>query len=492
MSLEVVASKVLGPFFGTSLRVWANVIGVILIAMALGSWLGGRAAERRPEPRRFLQILLLSAVLSALAPFLAGPFARLFIAWLYGTWSARTIIGVGSLSALLLFFAGPVFLLGCSTPFAVRLLSRVEMAGRVAGQVSALSSAGGLLGTLLSTWWLMPLLGSRTTMLLFAGVLFAVVMLGLLGRVGAVAFVVPLLAPLAAKVPIQSRPNQLAERESPYQYVQVLSHGPERRLVFDEGAGVQSSERPGELFSGGYWDALLSLPNLSPAERPRVLILGLAVGSVARGMIESRPEGALSVVGVELDPDVVDLGRQYFSLKRLGNKIEVHVEDARTYLVRGTEKFDFILLDVYANQRYVPPHLVTDEFFALAKAHLNAGGLLVANINAPRDDAPFYRSVVKTLRHNFASVEALKVPSSWNREVIASDVPPDWEGAATRIPEMLKPLYAQLLGWRDTPSDEGGLLLTDDRAPVELMIDQAAFSSAMKPASAPTSVPTRY
>ena len=152
------------------------------------------------------------------------------------------------------------------------------------------------------------------------------------------------------------------------------------------------------------------------------------------------------------------------------------VEDARVYLVRSTERFDLILLDVYANESYVPPHLVTQEFFQTVKEHLAPGGVLVCNVNAPRNDSLLLTSFFKTLESVFPNVEALQREGTWNRELIASDGPLDWAGAASRMPASLQGVWQSALQMRTPADSRGGMLLTDDRAPVELLTDAQVFA----------------
>ncbi len=473
MALEMTASRVVSPHFGTSLSVWANVIGLILVALALGYWWGGRWAERSPELPTLLRILAAAAGLAALIPFLSGPLARGFVA-AFAQANGSSVIRVGSFVVVALLFFAPVLLLGMSSPFVIKLLAR-DAVGDTSGRVFALSTVGSLVGTFAPAFWLVPAIGTRATVWLFAGLLFAVVGFGLFGRrLGWLAVLPLLLLPLVSRLPIKPDPAQLAEAESEYQYVEVANEvGGYRSLKLDEGTMMQSRERADTPFTEGYWDALFLLPSLSPAPSPKVLILGFAVGTAARGMLETRAPGALDVTGVELDPKVLELGRRYFSIDRLlaGGHLKLAVDDARVFLERDGGRYDFILLDCYANQRYIPPHLVTREFFQLVRAHLAPGGVFVANANAPGPSSTLLRSLDRTLAEVFAHLERLDVPKKWNRELVASNTPLDWGGAGRRLPEGLRERWPEVLTWRVQAEGEGGLLLTDDRAPVELMID---------------------
>lgn len=486
MALEMSASRLVAPYFGTSLFVWANVIGMILAALAVGYWVGGKLADKAPRLRVLLGILGVAGLWALLIPLLVAPLARFVVLELLQTSGAGIII-VGSFAVLLVLFSVPITLMGMTSPFLIRLLavqpqsldpgtSSPHHVGQTAGGVFALSTVGSLLGTFLPVLVLIPWIGTRATVFLFAAILLATVAIGWFGARGATALVIFLALPAIMRFPVHAAPGQLAEKESAYQYIQVLEEDGVRVLRFNEALADQSAERADSPLSGRYWDTVLPLPNLSPAAKPRVLILGLAAGTIARGIVETRPPGAVSVTGVEIDPAVVEVGKQYFSLGRLQDHIEVVVEDARTFLERSSEKYDLILVDAYANQLYIPPHLATAEFYKLVHEHLAPGGVVVANINAPRPDSPLFVAMSATIGSAFPEVESYVVPDSWNRVIVASASSIDWEGAVSRVPEILQDIYRNVLTWR-TPVNTTGRVLTDDRAPVELMTDAMIFDA---------------
>src|SRR5919106_727731 len=163
LATEITASRLLAPYFGSSTIVWANLIGIVLAALAAGYWLGGRIADRRPEPRLLGAIVLAAAIWVAITPFVARPFLDAAVGNLDDA-SAGAVIG--SFFAVLLLFAPAVVLLGMVAPFAIRLaLTDVETAGAVAGRFYALSTAGSLLGTFVPALIAIPLAGTQRTLL---------------------------------------------------------------------------------------------------------------------------------------------------------------------------------------------------------------------------------------------------------------------------------------------------------------------------------------
>jgi hypothetical protein len=176
---EIGASRLLAPYFGSSTVVWANVIGLVLAALSLGYWLGGRLADRRPQPRLLGALVVAAGALVAVVPFAARPLLDLTVRGL-DTMSAGAV--VGSFLASLVLFAPPVVLLGMVAPFAIRLaVPDVEGAGAVAGRLYALSTLGSIAGVFVPALVTIPLVGTERTLVGAA----AVVALGgslLLGR----------------------------------------------------------------------------------------------------------------------------------------------------------------------------------------------------------------------------------------------------------------------------------------------------------------------
>ncbi len=263
MATEICASRLLAPFYGSSTVVWANIIGLILAALAVGYWLGGRLADARPSARLLGFIVLAAAVLIAALPFVARPFLDLSVGGLERL-SAGAV--VGSFAASLLLFAPPVVLLGMVTPFAIRLaVTDVDAAGVVAGRVFALSTAGSLLGTFIPALITIPLIGTQRT-LLGAAAIVALAAATMLGRRWLVA---PAVLALLLAVPpglVKPEAGVLYEGESRYQFIEVVQQGSGagavRYLYLNEGYAVHSEWRPGTVLTGGEWDMFLTLPAL--------------------------------------------------------------------------------------------------------------------------------------------------------------------------------------------------------------------------------------
>ncbi|HEY7355488.1 MAG TPA: fused MFS/spermidine synthase, partial [Ktedonobacterales bacterium] len=282
MAIEMLAARLLAPYFGTSQVVWANLIGLILLYLSVGYFLGGRLADRYPSERALALLMLFAAVFMALIPFISGPILQQGV---IGLSQANVSILAGSLESVLLLFFVPVTLLGMVPPFAIRLTMReLETAGSSSGGIYMLSTLGSILGTFLPVFWLIPTIGTRRSFLVFAALLFLASAWSLLARsnfwvrpaeVGmprrprlarlavqtalALALIVPAGAVSAAPLgPIKNIPEMIYEQESLYNYIQV-TQAPDgtRELILNEGQAIHSIYNPHQILTGWYWDYFL-------------------------------------------------------------------------------------------------------------------------------------------------------------------------------------------------------------------------------------------
>lgn len=493
MVVELAAVRLLAPWFGTSLVVWTNVIAVILLALALGYLLGARLASGA-RPLRTLALLMASAaMLVAWLPACTSLLARVLVPEEVALHEAAGLVSWGSLALSLGVFLPPAVLLGTVSPLVVEALSRARglSAGRAGGSVLAVSTLGSLAGVFATSHALLPGLGLRGTFWLAAGALFvAAGLAGLAGRSLAQRAFVGLLLLAAASAAVETtraeRPGErmLARRESSYQSLRVVEReqdGESLRFLqvnegFDSFQSVWQAER-GPLPVGFYYnDFLLPLAFTEEQGSWRLAVLGLGAGTALR-VFAGEPDLALSFVGVELDPVVVELGRQYFALGEEESRGEVWSGlDARLALRAVREPFDQIVLDCYSNQVEIPSHLCTREFFVEARARLVEGGWLSANVGGFDFDDPVVQSVARTCASAFESAVLLvRVPSSRNFLLLARRGAPlpavdgalEHERRATRLalgPRLL-PSFT-----RSVAADASeGVLLTDDHCPIEVL-----------------------
>jgi spermidine synthase len=480
LGAEIAAVRLLAPYFGASTIVWANTIGVVLVALSLGYWLGGRLADRHPHMRGLCLLSLAAAVLLALVPFVADPLLDLAVDALDQV-SAGAFIG--SLLAVLVLVAVPVMLLGAVSPYAIRLaVSKVEEAGTVAGRLYALSTAGSLLGTLISALVLIPLVGTRRTFLIFALAISLVAIAGLrpIRRYAlAPAAIAILIALPVGTLKAQTGDGRVIyETETAYQYARVIERPDgSRALELNEGHATHSLYRPDTVLTQDYWDGFLVLPFARPGGPPRrVALLGNAAGTIARAYGRFFPD--TRVDGVEIDAKLSEIGRRYFHMG--GRRLHLYHEDARPFLRRIDARYDMVSLDVY-RQPYVPFYLTTREFFELARDKLAPGGVVIINVGHPEGRQDLEKVLAATLEEVFRHV--MRDPIEPTNTLLVAGMRPlsgaQLRRAVPRLPDGLRPT-ADAASRRLQRPLEGGSVYTDDRAPVEWLIDKSIIDYAAR------------
>ncbi len=477
LGAEIAAVRLLAPYFGASTVVWANTIGVVLVALTVGYWLGGRFADRHPHKRGLCLLTLLAATLLALVPFAADPLLDLAVNALDEI-SAGAFLG--SLVGVLALVAVPVLLLGAVTPWALRLaVDRVEQAGTVAGRLYALSTAGSLAGTLLSALVLIPLVGTRRTFLVFAFAIAAVAVLGLRPArrfALAPAAMLVLIALPVGTLKSSDSGRVIYETETEYQYAQVVERSDgSRALELNEGQAQHSVYNPDTVLTGDVWDGHLVLPFTVRDTPPRrVAILGNAAGTTSRAYEEFFPD--TRVDGVEIDPELSEIGRRYFEMDN--PNLHLYHEDARPFLRRVDARYDVISVDAY-RQPYIPFYLTTTEFFETVRDRLAPGGVLIVNAGHPERQDDLEKVLTATIGEVFPNLARDPIEAT-NTLIVASESPVSRDrlerGAAT-LPAGLRATATAAAG-RLAPPLEGGEVYTDDRAPVEWLIDKSIVEYA--------------
>ena len=478
LGAEIAAVRLLAPYFGASTIVWANTIGVVLVALALGYWLGGRLADRHPHMRGLCLLALTAAGMLAIVPFAADPLLHVAVDALDSI-SAGAF--VGSLLGVLGLVAVPVLLLGAVSPYALRLaVTTVEEAGTVAGRLYALSTAGSLVGTLGSALLFIPLVGTRRTFLIFALAIAVVAVLGLRPRrrwALAPAAIAALMAVPVGTLKAEAGDGRVVyETETPYQYARVVQRpSGVRVLELNEGQAQHSLYRPRTVLTDGYWDGFLVLP-FTALDRPprRMAILGNAAGTTARAYGRLFP--ATRIDGVEIDSELSEIGRRYFGMRN--PRLRLHHEDARPYLRRTDARYDVIALDTY-RQPYIPFYLSTVEFFELAHDRLGPGGVVLVNVGHPERQEGLEKVLTATMEEAFAHVVRDPIEDA-NTILAASDGPLSASRLRAAIPSLPAGLRgtARAAAARIEPPLPGGTVYTDDRAPVEWLIDESIVDYA--------------
>lgn len=479
LAVELSASRLLGNIFGTSNLVWANIIGLMLLYLAAGYFIGGRWADRSPEPRTFYTILVAAAFLSALVPLVARPVLR-FAAEAMAALDA--VVAGGSFLGVLILFSVPVTLLGCASPFAIRLaVTDSRHTGERAGRIYAISTLGSLVGTFLPTLWLIPTIGTTRTFLVFAALLFAVAWFGLWSidrRRALISLSLPVIIAVLAAFSLSGSQRPInglipeSEVESAYNFIQVAEVNGTRYLLLNEGQGIHSIYNPDQLATNGTWDLFLAAPYFyaQPRVPERLAVVGLAAGTIPRQY--TAVFGPLPIDGIEIDGAIVAIGRKYFDMN-LPN-LNVIVDDGRYALAHSPHTYSVIGVDAY-RVPYIPWHLTTREFFEEARSKLSPEGVLVINVGRALEDRRLVDALVGTISAVFPTVHVVDVPSSFNSIVFATVQPTSAENLKANLanlpidahPLLRAALETAVANIQPTPASE--IVFTDDLAPVEFI-----------------------
>lgn len=483
LALEMAASRLLESTFGSSNLVWAVVIGLILVYLAVGYYLGGKWADRSASLKTFFLILIAAACSIAVIPLIAKPIlnlaSRAFDQLQFG-------ILAGAFAVVIVLLAVPVILLGTASPFAIRLaVQDSRTVGKISGQIYAISTLGSFIGTFLPPLLLIPLAGTSLTFLLIGGVLLLTALSGLVitknfHRSAIALLFVPMMV-IAAGVwlrqqPIRSSDGMIFETESAYNYIQVLEYNDYRLLRLNEGQGVHSIYHPTILSYSGPWDQVLAAPffNPSPVEPSSVqsmAIVGLAAGTAARQASFAFP--GIQIDGFEIDPKIVTTGNEFFAMDQIPG-LNVIVQDGRWGLQHSQKQYQVISVDAY-RPPYIPWHLTTREFFQIVRDHLTEDGVMIINVGRAPDDRRLINTLTSTILQVFPTVHVMDLPGSFNsllyataQPTLASNLQDNLNKLLPRSdihPLLAETVYNAINNLQPAPPQD--LIFTDDRAPIE-------------------------
>ena len=507
MAVELGASRLLAPYFSSSQIVWTIIIGTIMIAMALGNIYGGRSADRDPSPDILYRRLLIAAVWIAAIPVL-GKYIIIFISGaLVFTINAGFLI-IAAFMACMIIFVFPLFLLGTVTPSLAKYsVGSLEDSGKVVGQLGAANTIGSIIGTFLPTFVTIPAVGTAVTFLIFSGIVLIIGIVYFVSARGHIRLCV-VAAVLYILCSIFGNSDSFAfwesdltyEGESVYNYLQVSEDERAVRLSTNVLFGVQSVTMKTDELTGMYYDYAMAAPVIAGIgadgtpivggrDKADMLILGMGTGTYAKQC--SKYFNNINITGVEIDGKITDLSYEYFDADA---GIPVYTYDGRAYLQASDESFDVIMVDAYQDIS-IPFQMSSIEFFREVYDHLKDNGVLVVNMNMHSDmKGNINEYLSDTIASVFPSVATVDVPGYTNRELFAvkqTGTDHDVDNVETvgsvqtvsngdifaRFDESLDnitmkdELYPLMVNIRSVANvyKGGDHILTDDKAPVELL-----------------------
>ena len=475
MAVELGASRLLAPYFSSSQIVWTIIIGTIMIAMALGNIYGGRSADKNPAPDKLYGRILIAAVWIAAVPFIG----KLAIAGIAGllvvTINTNFLIWAAFITCMVVFVY-PLFLLGTVTPSLVKYtVDSLDDSGRTVGTLGAANTIGSIIGTFVPTFISIPAVGTAVTFLIFAGIMLVIGLVYFISSkrgaaktaIASVLFIVCCFASPSMGFAFWEK-GLTYEGESVYNYLQVKDDDENTYLSTNVLFGVQSVYvKSGEL-SDMYYDYAMAAPLMTEnPDTADILVLGMGTGTYAKQCL--RYFSGAKAEGVEIDEKITDLAHSYFELPE---DIKVTTYDGRAFLAACDKKYDVIMVDAYQDIT-IPFQMSSVEFFTLVKEHLNEGGVMVVNMNMRSESADGINScLADTISSVFDNVVTVDVEYSTNRELFATDSDgfmDRFEANTAALKQEDLRRMMQMVRPELEPYTAGDHILTDDKAPVELL-----------------------
>jgi spermidine synthase len=427
------------------------------------------------------RLIAWGAFLIGLIPFLALPLLRLARDSLQNLGDLNVALVGLAFGVTLILFAVPVTLLGCVSPFAVRLaMHDVTESGRTVGRLYAVSTLGSFIGSFLPELFLLDWFGTRGTFVFLALLLLALALFYLKRAALKLIWMPIVLVLLTLLVPLSfsNLSGTIYQGESGYNYIQVVERNSTRYLLLNEGQGIHSIYNPNRVITDGTWDyftiaPFFNAPPFSADRVKRMAVIGLAGGSIAR--LYTELYGPIAIDGIEIDPKIVEVGRDYFGMTQ--PNLNVVVGDGRAALAALPHRYDVIALDAF-RVPYIPWHLTTREFMQELREHLTPDGVVAINVGRTRTDYQMVDAMARTAAEVFPSVHVIDVTGSFNSIVFASNQPTSPENLRANLSAMPSPVraVAERALTRVRPLNARTLVFTDDRAPVERLTNEIMLS----------------
>jgi spermidine synthase len=484
MALEIVGSRVLAPHFGSSIFVWGSLISVVMTALSIGYYWGGWLSAREPTYGKLLTLLLIPGILIFFLPLIYPS---------VNEWIASVDFGnrLNPLVACGVLFLLPGIFLGTISPYVIRLAAtQLETVGSTAGTLYAVSTCGSIFGTLLTAFYLIPVLGVSNiihtlgiTLVCLSLVVVPLIRLQRVSLARAVTAVSLTLGSINMVWTPFAWAKTLLQKDTFYHRIRIEEDDEARYMYFDRTLqSAMNLQDPTALRL--IYSRYTSLGYTFRPDAKKMLVIGLGGGSIPKKAQKEFPN--MEIDAVEIDPEVVKLAKDYFQVKE-GKQMRLHAQDGRLFLTRTPNQYDIILIDAYFTDA-MPFHLTTKEFFELAQKKLTPNGIIVANLISAvtGPSGKIARAFVRTQRQVFPQtyVFAARRPDNVSLDTIQNVIV-----IATRdkqrvdIREIVKrasaldkglfpdPIQDIGVAYFDKPVPEDVPILTDDYAPTDNLLN---------------------
>jgi spermidine synthase len=484
MMLEMAAFRLATPYFGASLFVWANIIGLVMIALAIGYYFGGKIADLYPQKRILMLIVLTGGIMVSFIPLLYKFSLPYFLTWQAKSFLFESFV-LSSFAFTALLFILPLTILGMVAPFVIRLQNKeVTTTGFTSGSIYAFSTLGSVFGTFFSSFLSIPFWGIKET-ILFSGFLLILVSLIGLGQELKKPFLLFLFLPLLLNfVSLPKRENLVYEKESFYGLIEIIKDENLGYILDINRSALWSIFNPEKILTGTLFDYFLPLYYLlDKRDKVKVLIIGHAGGTISRQYIHFFGNNNLKITGIELDPEVTKAAYKFFDLAKQKN-LEIINTDGRVYLQKTKESYDLIFIDVFIAALYIPFQLSTQEFFELAKSHLKNDGVLAMNVNSQNPQDKVFQSLLNTMKFVFPYVYFFPAPNHLQYLFIGANSSLSEKFAnlreRTSTNELKEIGFYISQNFKEAGEVKEKYILKDNRAPTEILREIDKFSPFLK------------
>ncbi len=495
--IEFTAVSFLEPYFGKNNITWALIIALVMTSLCLGYILGGKYADKYTEIKGLYHLLNLSGLYLIGLPFFGKWLLYQYYFQASKLVSVNMMMILGTVIATVLLFGPPLITLAMAEPYIIKWYSKkLENSGTQIGEMFAWATLGGLIGLYITTLLLIPSCGSNVTFVII-GTLLCLSSTWMLITNKRYFIIIPILCficiGIIAKQPLTGHknlyvslihqtnkikntsfydgkiPDIIYEAETHYQYIQIAETTDSRWLLLGSpGKYFQSIYKKNTILTGKYCDYYYLLPFLTQQpETPDILILGLAGGSISRGIKHFFPNSKID--GVEIDSKVINIAKQFFDIDK--QNINIINQGAREYIKNCQKKYDIIIMDTFTNNN-IPWHLTTTEFFTHVKKQLKKDGFLAINtIEKVRD---VQLSMLNTLSNVFNyTYHHPNAQKKLKKQILASNIPLPTEQLAIKPTH---PLYIYAKFYKNTlthiPHNKEKIIITDNKAPTNYLLNK--------------------
>ena len=458
MILELTATRILSPYVGTSNIVWTSIIGIILASMAIGYYLGGILADKKPKTNILGLIILISAIYISLIPLLEVTLINKISLNIES-------LKISSILCSIILFMIPSILLAMVYPFCMKLKEITQQTvGLIAGKLSFFSTIGSIIGTFTTGFWLLPLLGNRMILMVLSISLIVISFLIIKKNIKLILLIIIcILVSLTSfyfskNIYKTNNPNVLLDKDTEYSRAIVAKLDDDsRELVIGNRRQSLSNDNLSQINYYNYFDLM---DELNP-ELENVLLIGGGGYSYPKNFLEQHKDKKLDVV--EIDPELVEIAKEYFNYEENSN-ITNYFQDGRTFLNQNKKKYDVILLDAY--EGVTPPfQLVTVEALEKVKESLTENGVVISNIMGATEGEKSLLLKAEYLTYNEVFDKVLFLTNYEHNQTVRTNIFIAFKNYDESKINYDNVLFDNIID--DFEVEEALPILTDDYAPVE-------------------------